>query len=124
MSATLGDDGTSSSCFGVKDIEKLPVRKGWDRRGTGRRLILFPGVAPLETQRCGGEAAPKRRKSLILVPDDRTGFDRGVNTFHLNDVTLPEAIVVGRIDEDKRQYAKIHEVLPVDPCHALGDDQV
>lgn len=73
MSATLGDDGDIERCFGVKDIKKLPVPEGWDRRGTGRRLMLFPGVAPLETQR---DAVVKLLqngcKSLILVPDNRT----------------------------------------------------
>jgi hypothetical protein len=73
MSATLGDDGDIERCFGVKDIKKLPVQEGWDRRGTGRRLMLFPGIAPLKTQR---DAVVKLLqngcKSLILVPDNRT----------------------------------------------------
>ena len=60
----------------------------------------------------------------VLHGNRRTGFDRGVNTFHPNDITLPKAIVIGRIHEDKRQNAEIHEVLPVNPCHALGDDQL
>jgi hypothetical protein len=47
-----------------------------------------------------------------------------VNTFHPNDITLLKTIIIGRIHEDKRQNAEIHEVLPVNPCHALGDDQV
>ena len=47
----------------------------------------------------------------VLHGNRRTGFDRGVNTFHLNDVTLPKAIVVGRIDEDKRVFEKFTSVL-------------
>ncbi len=47
-----------------------------------------------------------------------------MNTFHPNDITLPKAIVIGPIHEDKRQNAEIHEVLPVNACHALGDDQL
>jgi RAD3-like DEAD/DEAH box helicase len=73
MSATLGDDGDIERSFGVKEIKKLPVPEGWDRRGTGRRLMLFPGVAPLETQ---ADATVKLLqsggKSLILVPDNRS----------------------------------------------------
>jgi hypothetical protein len=74
MSATLSDDGDIERSFGVKEIKKLPVPEGWDRRGTGRRLMLFPGLASsLETQ---AEAIPKligvAGKSLVLVPDNRT----------------------------------------------------
>lgn len=73
MSATLGDDGDIERSFGVKKIDRLPVPEGWDRRGTGRRLFLFPGVTPLETQ---AEATTKLlqggAKSLILVRDLRT----------------------------------------------------
>jgi hypothetical protein len=73
MSATLGDDGDIERCFGVKDIKKLPVPEGWDRRGTGRRLMLFPGIAPLETQRDATvKLLQNGGKGLILVPDNRT----------------------------------------------------
>jgi hypothetical protein len=60
----------------------------------------------------------------VLYGNRRTGFDRGMNTFHTNDIALLKAIVIGRIHEDKRQNTEIHEVLPVNPCHALCDDQV
>jgi tetratricopeptide (TPR) repeat protein len=73
MSATLSEDGDIERSFGVKEIKKLPVPEGWDRRGTGRRLMLFPGLTDLQTQ---AEALPKligiAGKSLILVPDIRT----------------------------------------------------
>ena len=72
MSATLGDDGDIERSFGVAEIKKLPVPEGWDRRGTGRRLMLFPGVAPLETQ---SDASVKllqfAERDLILTPDKR-----------------------------------------------------
>jgi hypothetical protein len=73
MSATLSDDGDIERSFGVTEIKKLPVPEGWDRRGTGRRLMLFPGLTDLETQ---AEATKKliavAGKSLVLVPDNRT----------------------------------------------------
>ena len=59
----------------------------------------------------------------VLHGNRWTGFDRGVNTFHPNEITLLKAIAIGLIREDKRQNAEIHEVLPVNSCHALGDDQ-
>jgi hypothetical protein len=73
MSATLSDDGDIERSFGVKEIKKLPVPEGWDKRGTGRRLMLFPGLTSLETQ---AEFMPKlvaaAGKTLVLVPDNRT----------------------------------------------------
>jgi hypothetical protein len=45
MSATLGDDGSIERAFGIKKLARLPIPTGWDKRGTGRRLILFPGLA-------------------------------------------------------------------------------
>src|SRR5271163_4639889 len=37
----------------------------------------------------------------VLHGNRRTGFDCGVNAFHPNDITLPKAIVIGRVHEDK-----------------------
>jgi hypothetical protein len=54
----------------------------------------------------------------------RTGFNRGMNAFHPNEITLSNAIVIGDIHEGKSQNTEIHEVLPVNPRHALGDDQL
>lgn len=70
MSATLGENGDIERSFGVKNIARIPLPEGWEKRGTGRRLILFPnksGAAPLDvlhvvvglTERC-----------LVLVPND------------------------------------------------------
>lgn len=74
MSATLGEDGDIERCFGVESIERLAIPEGWDKRGTGRRLILFPGLADDEenhgwdTAKRIIKAAPR---SLVLVPSDR-----------------------------------------------------
>jgi hypothetical protein len=70
MSATLGENGDIERSFGVKNIARIPLPEGWEKRGTGRRLILFPnksGAGPLDvlhsvvglTERC-----------LVLVPND------------------------------------------------------
>ena len=42
MSATLGEGGELERLFGTEQITRLPVPKGWDRQGVGRRLFLFP----------------------------------------------------------------------------------
>lgn len=45
MSATLGNGGDLERATGVRDIHRLPLPTGWERRGTGRRLILLPGLS-------------------------------------------------------------------------------
>lgn len=74
MSATLGEDGDIERSFGAKKIARLPVPEGWDKRGTGRRLVLFPGYG--KDDKSAWETAisllGQVNRSLILVPDDRT----------------------------------------------------
>lgn len=70
MSATLGENGDIERSFGVKNIARIPLPEGWDKRGTGRRLILFPNkstAAPLDVLH-GVMALTER--SLVLVPND------------------------------------------------------
>jgi len=74
MSATLGDDGDLERCFGVKKISRLPAPEGWDKRGTGRRLILFPQLSP----KTGDDGLTvlegllsEVKRTLILVPNNK-----------------------------------------------------
>ena len=74
MSATLGDDGDLERCFGVKKITRLPAPEGWDKRGTGRRLILFPQLSP-KTGEDGLDVLTgllkEVNRTLILVPNNK-----------------------------------------------------
>ncbi len=45
MSATLGHGGELERSFGRAKVTRIPVPKGWDRQGTGRRFVLFPSLA-------------------------------------------------------------------------------
>jgi hypothetical protein len=45
MSATLGEDGDLERAFGRRTIARLPIPEGWDTRGTGRRLVMQPGLS-------------------------------------------------------------------------------
>lgn len=45
MSATLGEDGDLERAFGRRSIARLPIPEGWDTRGTGRRLVMQPGLS-------------------------------------------------------------------------------
>jgi hypothetical protein len=71
MSATLGEDGDIERSFGVGKIERLPIPKGWDKKGTGRRLVLFPMLSgrsrPTEILQ---EVIEQSERSLVLVPSE------------------------------------------------------
>jgi hypothetical protein len=71
MSATLGEDGGIERSFGVGKIERLPMPKGWDKKGTGRRLVLFPMLSgrsqPTEILQ---EVIQQSERSLVLVPSE------------------------------------------------------
>jgi Type III restriction enzyme, res subunit len=42
MSATLGAGGELERAFGRATIQRMPVPRGWDKQGTGRRFFVFP----------------------------------------------------------------------------------
>jgi hypothetical protein len=71
MSATLGEDGGIERSFGVARIARLPIPEGWDKKGTGRRLVLFPMLcgrdAPVDVLRA---LLARAERSLVLVPSD------------------------------------------------------
>ncbi|HEX3188453.1 MAG TPA: hypothetical protein VHS30_01515 [Streptosporangiaceae bacterium] len=45
MSATLGAGGELERIFGRTTVKRIPIPKGWEKQGTGRRLFCFPEVA-------------------------------------------------------------------------------
>lgn len=73
MSATLGSGGELERSTGIPKIARLPLPAGWDKRSTGRRLILFPNLitdgapssAVQDTVRNGD-------RTLMLAKDNRT----------------------------------------------------
>jgi len=73
MSATLGEDGDIERTFGVQPIARLPIPQGWDKRGTGRRLVLFPGYGADDEETWDSVRLLVREanRALVLVPDDR-----------------------------------------------------
>jgi hypothetical protein len=71
MSATLGEDGDLERCFGIRTIARLPIPEGWDKRGTGRRLVLFPELSSKIEQDFLGQLLKEAKRTLILVPNTR-----------------------------------------------------
>lgn len=71
MSATLGEDGDLERSFGVKKISRLPVPEGWDKRGTGRRLVLAPELSSKIGADFLERLLPLGKRTLVLVPNIR-----------------------------------------------------
>jgi hypothetical protein len=73
MSATLGAGGDLERMVGRHPIQRLPVPKGWDRQGVGRRFFIFPDMSLKEED----VMLLRRRlmqvagRSLVLVPTDK-----------------------------------------------------
>lgn len=94
MSATLGVGGELERITGVRQIERLPIQPGWDKRGTGRRLILFPEL--LEGDGACGLAVEEvlltSARTLVLVQENRVvdrfaaEFDNTLTIFRAADV--------------------------------------
>lgn len=49
MSATLGNAGDLERSTGVRGIKRLPQPEGWQKKSTGRRLVLFPALSLVES---------------------------------------------------------------------------
>lgn len=71
MSATMGSDGDLERVFGRQTINRIPVPAGWDRQGSGRRLVLFPDVSLDEqmTWDLISRCISKYGRCLALCPD-------------------------------------------------------
>lgn len=76
MSATLGAGGELERAFGRTAIKRMPVPRGWDKQGTGRRFFVFPEI----TQELAANdtlVAPwlkttieKHGRAAVLAPSD------------------------------------------------------
>ncbi|MHB9856626.1 DEAD/DEAH box helicase [Streptomyces krungchingensis] len=79
MSATLGDGGELERAFGRrKKIARIPVPKGWEKQGTGRRFFLFPELtsdmasAPGQLPDFVAGVIAGTSRAVALTPDTRT----------------------------------------------------
>jgi Type III restriction enzyme, res subunit/Helicase C-terminal domain len=76
MSATFGEDGDIERLFGVKDISKIPIPEEWNKRNTGRRLILFPDLSDASHNNTESLDAALAmisdvKRALVITTDDR-----------------------------------------------------
>lgn len=72
MSATLGEGGDLERLLGRRKICRLPVPKGWDSQGVGRRFFVFPSLSldPEETIQLRRSLMQIAPRSLVLVPSE------------------------------------------------------
>lgn len=73
MSATLGNSGELERLTGCRKIKRLPITSGWDTKGLGRRLFVFPDLS-LDS-RMHKEIIVKlhqeSKHSVLIVPNDK-----------------------------------------------------
>jgi hypothetical protein len=73
MSATLGESGELERSFGRPKIRRLPVPRGWESHGAGRRLFVFTEmVTDAEGIQVARDVVQSEKKALLLSPDERT----------------------------------------------------
>jgi hypothetical protein len=70
MSATLGAGGDLERLTGRSNIKRLPIPKGWDRQGIGRRFFIFPekSLNKEYTVELRRQLMRKAERSLVLTP--------------------------------------------------------
>lgn len=97
MSATLGNSGELERLTGCKKIKRLPVVSGWDTKGLGRRLFVFPDLS-LSTDAYGEilvKLHQEAKHSVLIVPNDNDAKEisdyliksiSGINIYKANDL--------------------------------------
>ncbi|WP_413115327.1 DEAD/DEAH box helicase [Streptomyces sp. CY1] len=77
MSATLGAGGELERVFGRRGITRIPIPKGWEKQGTGRRLFCFPqltsdlSAAPAKVGPWVADVIARHGRAVVLTPDTR-----------------------------------------------------
>jgi len=81
MSATLGAGGELERSFGRRKITRIPIPKGWEKQGTGRRLFCAPeltrnlSVVRTDTDSWVQQMIAVHGRALVLTPDGRTAAE-------------------------------------------------
>jgi len=72
MSATLGVGGELERITGVQCIGRLPIPQGWQKKGSGHRLILFPGLSDEDISfEIVLKSITEAKRALVLVPNNQ-----------------------------------------------------
>ena len=70
MSATLGKSGELERVVGCDNIHRLPIVSGWDTKGLGRKLFIFPDLSLPATEHMAiiTKLHSVAGRSVLLVP--------------------------------------------------------
>lgn len=72
MSATLGVGGELERITGVVNIARLPIPQGWEKKGSGHRLILFPELSDEDISfDIVVKSIAEAKRALVLVPNNQ-----------------------------------------------------
>lgn len=99
MSATLGKGGELERSFGRTAISRIAIPPDWERRGSGRRLVLVPraGMQPEESLAFIQRTVARFARALVLVPSQWEADEA--------EVLLPDGWeVMGIRDVDERLH--------------------
>jgi len=129
MSATLGSGGELERITGVERIARLPIPAGWDKQGSGRRLMLMPELS-LDSDLAFSttvESIQQAERALVLVPNNllrssiRTKLDSmGIEVLNAADVEESLDVFTGK-DNCALVLANRYDGLdlPDDACRLL-----
>ena len=92
MSATLGEAGELERIIGIPQITRLPLPAGWEKQGSGRRFIVFPGhsLDPDQASAIALNAAREAGRVLVLCRDHQA-VDEAKTLFTTLGVPILEA---------------------------------
>jgi Type III restriction enzyme, res subunit/Helicase C-terminal domain len=106
MSATLGEDGDIERIFGVKKIARIPIPEKWDKRSTGRRLILFPEFSDNDSNSSSSLNVSLKMissvpRALIITTDDKaiSSWEKELSNTH-------EIIKSEKIEQSMNDFTK------------------
>lgn len=97
MSATLGHGGELERAFGRRRIERIPVPRGWDKQGSGRRFFVLPSLStdlqdPEQVDAWVEALVARSGRVLMLAASEYQALD-------LIERVVPESTTVLRADD-------------------------
>lgn len=106
MSATLGKSGELERLTGCKRIRRLPIVSGWDTKGLGRRLFIFPDLS-FGTKKYGEILIRLHEiagRSVIIVPSGNDADE--ISKFLTSNIDEIEIYTANDLIASKESYCK------------------
>ena len=106
MSATLGKSGELERLTGCKKIKRLPVVSGWDTKGLGRRLFVFPDLS-LKAEDYGEILVKlhlEAKHSVMIVPSDSDA--KLISDFMINKISDINIYKANDLINSKESYCR------------------